>query len=87
MLISLIATTDFSYEGRSLSAGDHFETSPIQAAALTYQRKARFARKRDKVKVEESADSLDVGIDAFGSEAEPPRRKRQYRRRDMKADE
>ena len=85
MLISLIAKKDMTYCGRSLSAGDFFEATPIEAAALTYQSKARFARKTDRKEVE--AVEEEYGLNEIVDEVPPIRKKRQYRRRDLRAEE
>lgn len=80
MRISLIATKDLTCAGLDYLAGDHFEASPVQAAALTYQRKARFARKLEARIIAEKIESEDL-------DTEQPRKKRRYRRRDMQAAE
>jgi hypothetical protein len=41
--IHLIARETFEHHGRTLVPGESFSTSPIEAAALRYQRKATFA--------------------------------------------
>jgi hypothetical protein len=41
--IHLIAREAFEHHGRKLVPGESFSTSPIEAAALRYQRKATFA--------------------------------------------
>lgn len=43
MPIALIATVALAEHGLKVRAGERFDTSPIVAAALTRQRKARFA--------------------------------------------
>jgi len=40
--IRLIARQAFTHQGRAYRPDDHFETTPIEAAALTYQGKADF---------------------------------------------
>ena len=87
MRISLIANKDLTYAGHNLTAGDYFEATPIEAAALTYQRKARFTRKRDRIKVEEVEAEYGLNSLTDTPDAEIPRPKRRYRRRDLQAEE
>jgi hypothetical protein len=76
--IGLVATAPFTHEHRSIAQGEYFTASPIAAAALVYQRKAKFAtiectsRQREDVSTEPPAEA--------------PRRRRRYRRRDMVAE-
>lgn len=42
--IPLIALQSFQFEGRTVRSGEAIDVSPVQALALTYQRKARFLR-------------------------------------------
>ena len=43
--IAVIAREAFVFNGHRYAAGEAFEVSPIEAAALTYQRRAMFAAK------------------------------------------
>lgn len=38
--VTLVAAKDLTYNSRMFMAGDTFEAAPLDAAALTYQRKA-----------------------------------------------
>lgn len=42
--IDLVATQALEYRGAAIESGAHFSAPPIEAAALTYQHKARFRR-------------------------------------------
>ena len=44
-MIPLVANVPLSYAGRDFQAGDVFEATPAEAAALTYRQRARFADK------------------------------------------
>ena len=44
-VIALVARRPLTYGGRAVKAGDVFETTPIDAAILTYRRHAAFAPK------------------------------------------
>jgi hypothetical protein len=82
-LITLVARCPLTYHGRSVGAGDVFETTPIDAAVLTYQRKAGFAPKgvtASPVPVPDCA----CADPALSEPASKP--KRRYRRKDMTAD-
>lgn len=75
MTKTLIALTSFTFEGRHYTAGEVFDVTPIQALALTYNKKAKFAppgyQRRDLVPEPPPAAP------------EPPKPRRRYRRRDM----
>lgn len=70
--IKLIAKQSLTYAGRDFHVGDVFLTEPIEAARLTYQRKAQFAPKDAEPTPE--------------PEPEPTRIRRRYRTRQMKAE-
>lgn len=70
-MIALVARESLSYAGREFQAGDVFEATPIEAAALTYKRRAMFAGKGAELT----------------PPPEQPRRRGRYRRRDLQADE
>jgi hypothetical protein len=71
-MISLVAKEELTYAGRTFQAGDVFEATPIEAAALTYKRRASFAKK----------DATPT------PEPEPaPVRRGRYRRRDLRAED
>jgi hypothetical protein len=42
-MITLVAREPLTYAGRDFQAGDVFEAIPIDAATLTYKRRAKFA--------------------------------------------
>lgn len=70
--ITLVAKQPLTYAGRNFEAGDVFSAKPIDAAVMTYRRKAKFADKDAPLTPE--------------PEPETPRRRR-YRTRQMKAEE
>ncbi len=73
--IPVIALIDFEHHGELIQKGRQFDVSPIEAAALRYQKKADFtAMSRKDITVEEP------------STPQPPKTKRTYRRRDLKAE-
>lgn len=74
-MIALVAKQPLSYAGRDLRAGDVFEAKPIDAAVLTYKRRAGFAPK-DATPTPEPEP-----------EPAPGTRRRRYRTRELKADE
>jgi hypothetical protein len=63
-MIPLKAQEDLTYAGRDFKAGDVFEAAPVEAAALTYKRRAIFADKDEPLT----------------PEPEPPQRRRYRRR-------
>lgn len=71
-MVDLIAITDVTIGGRSVCAGESFAVTPIEAAMLTYRKKAVFPHQYQ---------SRDLA-----AEAPKPRRRRTYRRRDMVAE-
>lgn len=88
-LISLIAREALTYSGRSVGAGEVFEAAPIDAAILTYHRKAGFAKKGNA-----PATPAPLSVTAPAEPepdpetTEPPlRRRRRYRRKDMRAED
>jgi hypothetical protein len=70
--IRLVALQPLVYAGRVVSRGDLFTASPLEAAIFVRRQQARFARATDRVRPEPIA--------------EPVRRRRQYRRRDLVAE-
>ena len=82
MKISLIAIKPLTYAGQEYAAGDYFEASPVWAAALRYQKKAKLFSQPDPrwQHVSGLGELIPVVV-------ESPRPKRRYRRRDMKAEE
>lgn len=75
--IALVARVAFTHEGQALLPGETFEATPIQAAALTYRRRAIFATTHDL--------ALTHGR-AVEAEPDAPRLRR-YRRRDLTAED
>ena len=72
MTQSVVAITEFEFKGVAVHPGDTLDVRPIEAAALTYQRKAVFPHQyttRDMVAV-----------------TKPRRRRRAYKRRDLTAE-
>lgn len=47
--IALVAEQAFEHHGAAVTPGARLSATPIEAAALTYQRKARFAQPSDRV--------------------------------------
>ena len=47
-MIPVVALCDLTHHGVSYTAGDRLDVSPIEAAALTYRKLARFADKHLK---------------------------------------
>jgi len=70
-MIPLVANVPLSYAGRDFQAGDVFEATPAEAAALTYRQRARFADKDAELTPEPE---------------QAPVRRRRYRRRDLQAE-
>jgi hypothetical protein len=73
----LIAVRDFAFttlarQTRHLTAGEVFEVAPVEAAALVYQKKAKFAPP--------STPARQAAVPE-----DPPRRR--YRRRDLRAED
>lgn len=81
--VALIALQPLTYQGRSIAAGEVFAVTPIEAAALTYQRKARFAP-RGTTAIVRTRELVPEPIPE--PEPEPPRRRRTYGRRDLTAE-
>lgn len=78
-LIPLVARRNLTVGGRALAVGEVFETTPLDAAVLTYQHKAAFAPR-----------GVTASVPLQGSPATPApevRTRRRYRRRDMAADD
>jgi hypothetical protein len=80
--IHLIAKTTFEHHGRRLTPGDPFTASPIEAAALRYQRKAIFAPAR---RVQTRAMAAETS--SAPTQSDTPTRRRRYQRRDMVAED
>lgn len=47
----MIATQPFKLQGRAFACGDRCDAEPLEAAMLTYRRKARFATPEDEAAV------------------------------------
>src|SRR5690606_35253767 len=87
--IPVIAIAPFQYEGRALQAGELVEVRPIEAAMLTYRRKAKFAngrRSEPAVVVSEPEPAAIPAVMGDVIEDEAPRRRRRYRRRELDED-
>lgn len=61
--ITLVAKQPLTYAGRNFEAGDVFSAQPIDAAVLTYRRKAKFAPR--------DAPMTPDGTDCPGAEGHP----------------
>lgn len=70
-MVELVAVTDFEWLGTTYRKGQAFSVRPIEAAALTYQRKAVFPHQYQQ---------SDIAAET------PQRRRRAYRRRDLVAE-
>jgi hypothetical protein len=78
----LVATKSFPYANRRMLPNDEFEASERDAKILVLLGNARY-----HVDVESVMQQVKVeAIDADEAD-EPPRKKRRYRRRDMKAED
>ena len=89
--ITLVAKQPLTYAGREFQAGDVFSAAPIDAAVMTYRRKAKFA----DVGAKPTPNGL-ICPDAKGElgepgppdlDPEPEPRRRRYRTRQLKAEE
>jgi hypothetical protein len=78
MQITLLALEDLEIDGVPVSTGTTFEVSPIHAAALTYQHKARFSTPTDT--------SPDLAPTPTTPATRKKRATRRYRRRDLRAE-
>lgn len=99
-LITLVALQPMTREGQHLIAGDVFSVRPIEAAALTYRRQARFATPRDLPRREPATEPAPAPVapptpqppptppdEEPASVPKPKRSRRSYRRRDMTAED
>jgi hypothetical protein len=83
--IHLIAKTAFSHHGRTVVAGEAFTASPIEAAALRYQRKAIFAPTGSAAVRPRAPAPVPVSQPEV-TDADPAPRRR-YRRHDLVAED
>lgn len=82
--VRVIALHDFTFQNRAVVAGEELSVRAIEAAALRYQHKVKFARPQS-VQTREVVPEDEPGV----AEPEPdakPKPKRQYRRRDLTAE-
>lgn len=89
--IRLIALHDITSGGWNVKAGAEFECKPIEAAAFTYTRQAKFASSLKKapkasVLVAETPEAPIAAPPEAQAETTPRRRRRTYRRADMVAE-
>lgn len=98
----VVATADFLYEGRAVRVGERLRVKPIEAAMLTYRKRAMFAEKSDEQPelIDEPPLAEPEPVSEPTSEPEPEpdpdpdadpdtttrRRRSRYRRRDLTAD-
>ena len=83
-MISLTARQTLTYGGRPVGAGERFDATPIDAAVLTYQRRADFTP-RGPLTAPPAPPSQPPDLSEAPTEA-PARKKRAYHRRDLKAE-
>lgn len=69
----VVATADFMYEGRSVRVGERLHVKPIEAAMLTYRKRAMFAEKSDEHTelIDETPLAEPVPVSEPTSEPEP----------------
>ena len=80
-LIPMIATRDFTWQGRAVRAGDYLDVTGAESLALRHSNKAKFAK--SSWHTYQVADLQPV---AEPAETPQPTRRR-YRRRDLQAEE
>jgi hypothetical protein len=85
-LIRLIAQGALTYQGRTVGTGEVFEAAPIDAAVLTYHRQAIFATGTTPASPVPSRQD-EAPIAAPDTEPDKPKRRRSYRRRDLRAED
>jgi len=85
MDVSLVATAEFPYDGRKLCKGDAFTASERDAKTLKLLQKAIDAPVRGYATKVLEPPVPDASQDA--ASPSEPRTKRQYRRRDLKAED
>jgi hypothetical protein len=72
--VAVKATQGFTWHGRDVSVGDVLIVRPVEAASLTYQRKASFLPAGTLVRECVAADAPVEAVE---------RKRRTYRRRDL----
>jgi hypothetical protein len=93
--IVMVAQSFVEFDGRTAAAGEIFVCTPIQAAILNFARTARFASPEEAQSI--NPRDLRAGTKVMTAEdPEPPatpepaptpsKKKRTYRRRDLKAE-
>lgn len=84
MDVSLVALTEFPYDGRKLCTGDQFTASERDAQTLKLLQKAVDAPTRGYATKVLEPPVPDASQDA--ASPSEPRKRRQYRRRDLEAE-
>lgn len=76
-------------QGQARAVGELFTVQPIEAAALTYQKKARFATVGDRLVAARRSSVSPPTLPVPEPPADPPARRGRgrYRRRDLRVEE
>ena len=89
-MIPMQATVAFDHKGKRVQEGEPIEVTPLEAAALRFNRKARFLKASELPAARERLlERRDLEAAERSSPAEPdsPRRgRRRYHRTDLDAD-
>lgn len=82
--ITVFVAKDFTHSGRPVKVGDRLTVSPIEAASLNYRKLATLT---ERSMAKAPLTSQMKAEPAPQPEPEKPKRRRTYKRRDLRAEE